>query len=270
MSFKELWKRQEAHYNHWTDGPPQNQIQFAFQNNYRIFRSLLEHSPKERILEMGCGRGTMSNFFLNDGFNCHMLDLEKTAVKRGKENLDAGGFKSNFVCGDAFELPYKDESFDVVFSIGLLEHLTWSQNSKLSHEVARILKSGGIFIHYVVPKDCMVQIRGKRINKFLRMIYRKREEEGPFVNNLTPEDYKWIVTEPDTIGWVDCFGVYPLPMISHSPKFPFTLMPNWFEARLVKRFKKELKKREVDYSPLDPWRCSDDYGQAYVVHGINR
>ena len=61
-------------------------------------------------------------------------------------------------------------------------------------------------------------------------------------------------------------GTYPLPMISYSPDFPFSLMDDEIEAILVEAFEEKLDAIEQKTGE-NPWLCSEAYGQAFLVTG---
>ena len=70
------------------------------------------------------------------------------------------------------------------------------------------------------------------------------------------------------IGFIEISnqGTYPLPMISHSPDFPFSLLPAAAEKSLVQTFKMMLDNREKGKGH-DPWLCEEGLGQAFLVWG---
>ena len=65
---------------------------------------------------------------------------------------------------------------------------------------------------------------------------------------------------------VQASGVYPLPMISHSIDFPFSLMPAEAELKLVERFESMLEDRRQE-TQHHPWLCDENYGQAFLLWG---
>ena len=60
-------------------------------------------------------------------------------------------------------------------------------------------------------------------------------------------------------------GIYSLPMISHSPEFPFTLLPNEAETVLVKTFNKMLFELGEKRKDKDGWRCKEGKGNAFLI-----
>jgi len=153
-SFTKNWQtREESYYNHWVKGQPQNQIQFAFRNHWEVF-SLLMKDPffngGKRSLEVGCGRGSISGYFSDAGFDCTLLDLSPEVIEIAKKIFAKNKLKAKFTVGDVTKMPYPDGSFDVITSIGLLEHF---ENIEAPiREQIRVLSKGGLFTAYVVPK----------------------------------------------------------------------------------------------------------------------
>ena len=95
-------------------------------------------SPCSSLLDLGCGRGEMSSAFDQLGFSVTSCDRE-SASSRFFDNI-------NFTQVD-FEksaLPFDDNSFDVVFSKSVIEHL--HEPLCVWNELFRILKPGGIII----------------------------------------------------------------------------------------------------------------------------
>ena len=58
--------------------------------------------------------------------------------------------------------------------------------------------------------------------------------------------------------------MYPLPMISHSPEFPFSLLPKPIEKLLTKIFNIILSVRKKIYG-RHGWICDEKFGQAFLV-----
>ena len=153
-SFNENWKkREEANYTHWTRGSIENQIQLAFRNHWQLFSELISKdgaSTGDKVLEIGCGRGSLSCYFSDAGYDCTLLDLSENAIDLAKEIFKKNNLKANFIVGDANNLDLKDNSFDVIYSIGLLEHFDDVEQT-LSEQI-RVLNDGGIWFGYIVPK----------------------------------------------------------------------------------------------------------------------
>ena len=113
-------------------------------------------------LEAGCGTGRFSLFFAEHGASVTALDysqamLSQTAKKVKKLNLK----KFNLVLGDINHLPFKDASFDLVFSYGVLRH--FSDPNRAIAEMCRVLKPGGRLVFDFLNTDFLKMSRWRQI-----------------------------------------------------------------------------------------------------------
>ncbi|NOZ10650.1 MAG: methyltransferase domain-containing protein, partial [Gammaproteobacteria bacterium] len=94
------------------------------------------------VLEIGCGIGMDSYQLAKRGLNVTGIDLTKIAIETAKKRFDRKGIVASFEVGDATNLKFENESFDYVYSFGVLHH---TQNTEASiQEVYRVLRKGGV------------------------------------------------------------------------------------------------------------------------------
>lgn len=264
--------RKEAHYTHWTKDEPVNQIQLAFRNHWTLFNTFME-SPSfnggKRVLEVGCGRGSLSSYFSEAGYDCTLLDLSPDVIEIAKEIFSHNDLPGEFTVGDAYDLALDDNSFDVVFSIGVFEH--FEDIVTPIREQIRILDKGGLFIGYIVPeyKD-NIQKQYGWVNEVLKG-YVNADKSGlqqidkheVYRSDRGSEKYIPVLQECG-LSNVSASGVYPLPMVSHSIDFPFSLMPAESEKAFVEYLKTILNSNTgFPHS----WMCNEGDGNAFVVWG---
>lgn len=261
--FEANWsERPESKYLHWTRTAVKNQIQLAFRNHWDYLRFHHDAASPGRVLEVGSGRGSLSAYFSDAGWDCTLLDLAPSAVAAAKEAFAESGLTAEFVHADCLDMPFEDSCFDLVFSVGLLEH--FEQTMPVLKEQARVLKPGGKLIAYVVPEHTPpIQIENEWVNKLLTAMFDHEPEatkSDVFRSDYLHEHYK---QELFDLGMKSLghHWVYPLPMISTSPSFPFTLLPESMEQILVDEFSRRLEGGE------DRWVCKDLGGQAFFVFG---
>ncbi len=94
-----------------------------------------------KILEVGVGLGADHQRFAQAGAQMTGIDLTERAVEHTSKRLGLFGLKSDLRVADAESLPFGDESFDFVYSWGVLHH---SPNTERAiNEVWRVLRLGG-------------------------------------------------------------------------------------------------------------------------------
>jgi len=111
-----------------------------------LILSLMDHTSRRSVLEVGAGRGI-------DSINLSSSGLDVTCLDITCESLDLiGQYEDHFsattrkVQGDAFSLPFANEAFDLVFSQGLIEHFTEEEREQLIDEQKRVLGDDGYLI----------------------------------------------------------------------------------------------------------------------------
>ena len=117
-----------------------------------VIRFVLRHYPRDRerrsvkILEIGCGLGNNLRFIAGEGFDTYGVDVSPTAVERARVLLAADGQGANISVACAGNLPFADESFDMVVDRGALTCIPDPVYDASLLEARRVLKVGGHFL----------------------------------------------------------------------------------------------------------------------------
>lgn len=103
-----------------------------------FFEKWLNITKNDRILDIGCRDGSTVNYLnKNNPSIAFGLDIDKKSVL-------SHGFK-NLICGDALNLPFKDNSFTKVICSEVLEHVK-NDNLMLSNIRCILKKSGKLYL----------------------------------------------------------------------------------------------------------------------------
>jgi ubiquinone/menaquinone biosynthesis C-methylase UbiE len=94
-----------------------------------------------RLLEVGCGMGSDLLQFARGGARCTGVDLTPRSVEIARHRFKLYGADGDFMISDGERLPFRSESFDVVYSNGVLHHTP--DTAGAIREVHRVLRSGG-------------------------------------------------------------------------------------------------------------------------------
>jgi ubiquinone/menaquinone biosynthesis C-methylase UbiE len=100
-----------------------------------------DHYGGKRVLEIGCGTGTDLLQFARGGAQVTGLDLTPRSVEIARRRFAVYGCEGNFAIGDAENLAFPDESFDLVYSFGVLHHAP--DTERAINEAHRVLRRGG-------------------------------------------------------------------------------------------------------------------------------
>ena len=112
------------------------------------------------ILDVGCGTGRIVKFLNDKGFKAKGCDPSEIAVKLARKiNKDP----RTIIKASATKLPFKPNSFDLVISMSVIEHLTLRQAQGFLKETCRALKEKGLI--FIITPNWATPIRliqGKR------------------------------------------------------------------------------------------------------------
>lgn len=99
------------------------------------------------ILDIGCGSGLYSITFLKLGAEkvCGQDILERAIQEVSRKSKELGYNNFSGKVGDCSNLQFEDNTFDLIFSGDVFEHISDELKLKFIQEAYRVLKPGGIF-----------------------------------------------------------------------------------------------------------------------------
>ncbi len=104
-----------------------------------------------KILEIGCGLGTDGAQFAEAGADYTGVDLTDAAVELARKRFELFDLPGEFRTADAENLDFADESFDLVYTHGVLHHTPDTQ--KAIQEIHRVLRPGGHAVVMLYHRD---------------------------------------------------------------------------------------------------------------------
>ena len=104
-----------------------------------------------RVLEIGCGLGTDGAQFAKAGADYTGVDLTDAAIELAQKRFQLFGLRGTFRTADAERLDFPDDSFDIVYSHGVLHHTP--DTAGAVKEVHRVLKPGGRAVVMLYHRD---------------------------------------------------------------------------------------------------------------------
>ena len=107
----------------------------------------LELKPGMKVLELGCGDGTLwkeNKQYLPNDMEITLSDTSEGMLRDARRNVGMGDHRFRFRHFDCHRIPYEDQSFDLVVAGHVLFYC--EDIPQVCREVRRVLKPGGRFV----------------------------------------------------------------------------------------------------------------------------
>ena len=141
----------------------------------------------DKILDIGCGKGFMLFDFIkaNPKFIIEGIDISQYAIDNGKSEV-----KKFLKVGDAKNLNYEDNSFDLVISITTIHNLDFNECKKSLQEIERVSKK-----HKFITVDAFSDDKEKELmyawNLTAKTILHTEKWKELFLETGYTGDYYW-------------------------------------------------------------------------------
>lgn len=118
----------------------QAEIRYTLEPFIKDFAEFDKFKDK-KVLEIGVGLGADHQMFATGGALLTGIDLTERAIEHTRQRFQAFGLNSGLRVADAEHLPFDNDTFDLVYSWGVLHHSPNTQQA--INEVYRVVRPGG-------------------------------------------------------------------------------------------------------------------------------
>lgn len=182
---------------------------YLYDHWYPAIESLIKRYSKNSIvLDMGCGSGNYSFEIKKYAKQVIGIDSSKRMINYAKNKYQG----IDFIYANALNIPFENNYFDVVFSSGLFEYV---DKDKLTSEMSRVLKSGGVGIIWVPNKYSLLRI-------FIKIFYKISRK-------------KYIPNEPTLREMLSLFKINDFSVIEYKMDDGLIWLPNFLEKLIGKK-----------------------------------
>ncbi len=143
-----------------------------FQRNYELVaQDIVNYCVKGRLLDIGTGPGwlLLKLHHASPKLCITGLDASAAMVAEARRNIATAGLTDavDVQDGNASQIPFPDEAFDIVVSTGSIHH--WKEPVTGLNEVHRVLKGGGHALIYDILSDTPETILKETRREFGRL-----------------------------------------------------------------------------------------------------
>lgn len=110
-----------------------------------------KHLARKKVLDVGAGNGYVLSKYAQEGAEVYGIDLTETGIDLCRRRFQLLGLRGNLGIANAEELPFADDTFDCVCSMGVLHHTP--DTRRAVDEIFRVLKPGGQLIAMFYHRD---------------------------------------------------------------------------------------------------------------------
>ena len=197
---------------------------------HRLILENIKEGTPQYILDIGCGKGDdlRKVSFINGEKRVYGIDISFESLKIASRKIEpARNFK--ILQARAETLPFKEDSFDIVISSEVIEHL--NEPEKLIREIRRLLKRRGVFIVTTPSRFTYTRLIGKMIPSPFKKTLRKfvyhispGKDENPHIREYSRRELKKMFQDNEFIVERIESGVLRVPVWPLFDKFSFLLL----------------------------------------------
>ena len=199
----------------------------------QIVKGFLGEVQNARILDIGCGDGSLSLPLLNASNRLTLVDISENMIRKARERVPPALSGNVTLLNDSFEALGDAERFDIVLCIGVIAHVP--SVDALFAKIAAVLQPGGRLVVETTPNPFPL---GKLLSPYYYVRHRFTANTARYAKNR--------LKLPDLLARASAIGLQrlrsarysvPLPGMSHWPqrlKLRYTLftLNNPFMSRI--------------------------------------
>ena len=192
-----------------------------------------------KVLEIGVGMGADYLEWLKAGVHATGVDLSAISLERARRRCELSGFHPDLRVADAEHLPFPDDTFDVVYSYGVMHHSP--DTAQCLCEARRVLKPGGevriMLYHHPSLTGVMLWLRYGIFRKSLRdTVYQYLESPG--TKTYTHTEVRALLKDFEDLRLRQVFS--PGDLLLNQPSARFQ---SWFYRLAWKLFPRGLARK---------------------------
>ena len=137
---KAYFQQQDTVMSWWYPESPREPLYEHYLEQLRWVMAQFEWRGK-RVADIGTGKGRFAISFALQGAEVYALDISAEMLDQAQQDAEKAGVQVRYLRGDAENLPYPDDFFDIVVCMETIMHVP--HPDKLVRELARVVRPDG-------------------------------------------------------------------------------------------------------------------------------
>ncbi len=188
----------------------------------KILEQLEINSERINTLEVGCGGGLLTEEIAKMGFITTGIDPSEQSLNIAVKHAKESNLKIKYEKGTGEDLPFQNNSFDVVFCCDVLEHVR--DLPKVISEISRVLKNGGLFIYDTFNRNLISKIAVIKILQEWKRWAVMPPNLHVWEMFIKPDEIRYLLYENQLI-WGEHRGI--------KPNIPYPKMLHYLRKRAI-------------------------------------
>lgn len=189
-----------------------------------------------KVLDLGCGNGRHLIFFAEQGFDVTGIDISREAIEIAGAWINKKGLNAELIVGDVKSLPFDENSFDLIISYGVLDHIPFSDAVVAIDEIKRVLSNNGMLFLTLRSTTDSEFGRGEKVGKNTYVL-EKGYEKGIIQHYFDFDEIKDLFED---------FNIYDIEL--HDEKFPDSFGVDKAFLQSSGKSEKHLDLNKIDFS----------------------
>lgn len=204
----------------WVNDPlHQWSRQWEYPYVYGKVQQMVNLAPTLKVLDAGSGV-TFFPYFLDasfDNMSIHCCDYDETLASTFDRINEGREETVEFLSADLKDLPYNNESFDMVYCISVLEHT--NNYERIIDKFYKILKPGGtLIVTFDISLDGTRDIDLDKANSLLNSLAKTFDTDSNFLSNLSSQ-----ISNPDLFTTLTANDINPRLLPWNAPAFLYRI-----------------------------------------------
>lgn len=153
-----------------------------------ILNSIISRYRPKKVLEIAPGPARITVDIKTGGT---AIDNSKSMLSIARKRSKKSKYMWNFVRGDAFNLKFPPESFDMVYTFRFIRHFKLKERKRIYAEVRKVLKAGGFFV-FEIPNRKKNLIVRKMVGEEKYNVYDFMTDERQIKEEIVSEGFEVI------------------------------------------------------------------------------